>query len=73
MGTINELADSHAGSVMLSILLGLGLAAMFRKVCKDKQCIVVKGPSTNETRDYYYKIQDDCFKYTPVVSECDNE
>lgn len=67
----NQAASTPTGSFIISVILGLGLAALFRKACKDKSCIVIKGPSTQETSKYYYKIQDDCFKYTPVVTECE--
>jgi hypothetical protein len=70
MGSLDELMDSKSGSILISILLGLGLAALFRQACKDKQCIVVKGPNVEEIAKYYYKIDQDCFKYTPVVTEC---
>lgn len=62
--------DTPTGSLIVSIVLGLGLAAIFRRACKDKQCIVVKGPNVDEVNKFYYKINDDCFKYTPVVTEC---
>lgn len=71
MGSINKLLDSKSGAIIISIILGLGLAALFRQACKDKQCIVIKGPSIDEVTNFYYKINDDCYKYTPVVTECD--
>ena len=57
---------------MASIILGLGLAAMFRKACHDNKCIVVKGPSTDETNRFYYKVGDDCYKYNRVDASCDH-
>ena len=71
MGSMNEVLNTKAGSILVSIILGLGLAAMFRQVCKDKQCIVIKGPNVQETQKYYYKVKDDCYKYTPEVTDCD--
>lgn len=69
--SISKVANSKMGSVIISTILGLGLAALFRSACKDKNCIVIKGPNPADTDKYFYKIQDNCFKYTPVVSECD--
>lgn len=63
--------NTPAGSTIISIILGLGLASVFRSVCSDKGCIVVKGPKMEEVNKYYYKIHDKCYKYTPVVSECE--
>jgi len=69
---ISKVLDSNAGSIFISVLLGLGLAALFRSVCNDGKCIVIQGPSTDEIKRNYYKINDECFKYTPVYTECDS-
>lgn len=71
MGSITDILDNPAGAKLVSIIMGLGLAAMFRQVCKGKHCIVVKGPNVDEVNKYYYKIDGNCYKYTPVVTNCD--
>lgn len=67
---IGRILESKMGQILISIILGLGLATVFRKVCKEN-CIVVKGPSFEEVQKYYYKIDDNCFKYTPEATKCD--
>jgi hypothetical protein len=69
---IKKVFDSRCGVVFISIILGVGIAALFRTVCKDGKCIVVTGPPMDETKNFYYKIDQNCFKYTPVASECPN-
>jgi hypothetical protein len=69
---IGKILDSKMGQIIISIILGLGLATVFRKVCKDN-CVIVKGPSFDEINKYYYKIDDDCFKYTPQVTHCNSK
>ena len=64
---------SDKGKVLISIILGLGLATLFRKVCKDSSCIVIKGPKVSDVKDKYYKIEDKCYKYTPFVTPCNEE
>ena len=69
--SILKLLDTPMGTIIMSVILGLGLAALFRKACGDKKCIVIKGPNSDEINKYYYKIHDDCYKYTHVVvPEC---
>ena len=68
---IRALLQSRMGVIIISIMLGLGVAALFRSVCKDGKCIVVNGPPLDEINNYYYKIDNNCYKYTPVASECD--
>jgi len=57
---------------IISIILGLGLASLFRQVCKDDKCRVVKGPNLKEIQKNTYKIDDKCYKYKPVPTMCDN-
>jgi hypothetical protein len=67
---IKDVLKSKSGSVIISVILGLGLAALFRKACNDNKCIVIKGPNVEEIKQNYYKVNDDCYKYEPVFSEC---
>ncbi len=68
---ITEFLDSKIGQIVISIILGLGLATIFRKVCTGNSCVVVKSPSSDDINKYYYKINQDCFKYNPVPVPCD--
>lgn len=68
---LTDIMNTPQGRILISILLGLGLASIFRKVCSGKSCIVVRGPQLQEVDKYYYKIDDDCFKYTPVATKCE--
>jgi hypothetical protein len=61
---------SEQGAIVISIILGLGLAALFRKACADNSCIVIKGPNIKETQSSFYKINDSCYKYEAVAAEC---
>lgn len=70
---VKAILDSKMGSIIISIILGLGLAAMFRKACKDNRCIMIKGPKMEDVDKYYYKINSDCYKYSPVIIECNEQ
>jgi hypothetical protein len=70
---ISAFLKTNFGGILLSIILGLGLAALFRQACKGDNCIVVNGPKVSEVQKYYYKLDDDCFKYTPYATKCDND
>ena len=67
---ISSLVESNEGRIIISLLLGFGLATLFRKVCKDKSCIVIKGPKMSDVQNNYYKINDKCYKYEPEVVPC---
>lgn len=67
---VTKLLQTKSGSIVISIILGLGLAALFRRACKNNTCIVVKGPNTDDVQKFYYKVNNDCYKYEAVISEC---
>jgi hypothetical protein len=62
---------SETGKHMLSIILGLGLASLFRTVCKEKNCIIFKAPPLADIKDKVFKQNGKCYKYTPVSTKCD--
>ncbi len=68
---IKELFKSRESMVILSILLGFGLACMFRKVCSGKsECYVINGPPLKDVKDVVFRVDDACYKYTPEFTEC---
>ena len=70
---IKDLLETRMGQIIISIILGLGLAAVFRQVCKGPNCVVVNSPDVNELEKYTYKLNDECFKYTPYPAACERE
>ena len=59
------------GKMMISILLGLGLATLFRKVCTDKNCIRFNGPVITDIQGKTYKHGEKCYQYTSTATTCD--
>lgn len=70
---IKRLLNSNLGRIFISILLGLGLATLFRKVCKDKNCIKFSGPVIGDIEGKTYKYGDKCYTYTSNPTKCDND
>jgi len=58
---------------MISVLLGLGLATLFRKVCTDKNCITFNGPVISEIDGKIFRHGNGCVKYSTVSSKCDTK
>jgi hypothetical protein len=67
---VKKVLQSQAGSILISVLLGLGLAAMFRRACSGDGCLVIKAPNLSEVQKHLYKVESDCYKYTPEVIPC---
>lgn len=64
--------DSDITIKIISIILGLGFASIFRQVCKDEKCMVIKGPRIEDIQKHIYKIDDKCYKYEPSPTMCDS-
>ena len=45
---LSKFVHSNTGKTMMSILLGFGLATLFRSVCKGKDCLEFHAPSLDE-------------------------
>lgn len=70
------LFDNESGKKMASVILGLGLAAMFRQICYKENCIIIKGPTLKkmkEMEETYYRIGKDCYKYNTYPINCPNK
>jgi hypothetical protein len=55
----------------MSILLGFGLASLFRTVCKGKNCIIMKAPDASEINGEVFRFQEKCYKYNTKATKCD--
>ena len=68
---LSDIMNNPSGRILVSILLGLGLASVFRKVCSGQNCVIIKAPPSKDVNKYYYKIDDECYKYTPYATKCE--
>jgi hypothetical protein len=68
---LNKFLHTHSGKYIMSVILGFGLATLFRTVCKGKNCLLFKAPPMDEIQDKVFKHQDKCYKFTPVTKKCD--
>jgi len=66
-----RLLNTDTGRSFISVLLGLGLASLFRKVCTDKGCIRFNGPIISDIDEKIYKHGEKCYKYTTNSDKCD--
>ena len=68
---LGRFIHSENGKKMMSILLGFGLASLFRAICKDKDCLIFHAPPLEEIKDKIYKHENKCYKYTTKSTTCD--
>lgn len=68
---ITRLLESKFGIYIISVIIGLGIASMFRRSCDNKTCINFKGAPLNKIVDKVFKFNDDCYKYELEATKCD--
>jgi hypothetical protein len=71
MKNLKQLLYSNEGRVFISILLGLGIASLFRSVCKKRKCTIFKKPDDDEVKDKTFKHDGKCYKYELQTTKCD--
>jgi hypothetical protein len=64
---------TQTGRYILSILLGLGLASLFRSVCKGKNCLTFYAANIEDITNKIYKTDNKCYKYVPTLSKCSKD
>ena len=68
---LDKFVHSNTGKIIMSILLGIGLATFFRAVCKGKQCRIVSAPPMEEIEDQIYKSDNKCYKLEKNTIKCE--
>jgi hypothetical protein len=70
---LDQLLQSYGGRIVLSILLGLGLAAIFQKACKDRNCVMITAPDMKHMVENIFRHNDNCYTYKVVSTKCDDD
>jgi len=66
---LNIFFKSKAGTYLLSIILGLGLACIFKMSCDSKNCIVYKAPEKDDKKIIRYNGS--CYESSEHAVTCD--
>jgi hypothetical protein len=67
---LGKFVHTETGKMIMSMLLGFGLASFFRTVCKGNNCIVFRAPPLEDFKDKIYKHNGKCVKYVPIETKC---
>lgn len=72
MINLSKYIHTETGKKLMSILLGFGLASLFRTICKDRNCIIFHAVPLDKIKDKIYKIDNKCYKYNIKSTICDS-
>ena len=70
---LSKFVHSELGRYLMSVILGLGLATFFRKMCTGKNCVISKAPPLEEIQDKIYKFDNKCYKLEKNAETCVKE
>lgn len=68
---IRRLIYGEYSKYAISIILGLGLATLFRFSCDSIDCLTFVGPPPSILKEKVFKYGDDCVKLKHKVVKCD--
>ncbi len=66
---LEKFFKSESGIKLFSILLGLGVAGLFKMSCDSRSCIVFKGPEFNDDNKII-KYNDKCYNVKEKMIDC---
>jgi hypothetical protein len=72
MLNLGKFVHTESGKYIMSVLLGFGLASLFRAACKGRNCVVFNAPPLDSIEDKIYQFDNKCYKYNPLSSRCNS-
>lgn len=67
-----EILNSKTTSILISVLLGFGLATLFKRKCRSMDCYVFKGPHHTKVMDNVFKMGGKCYSYEKENKPCNS-
>ena len=67
-----KLLHSEVGKIFISVILGLGLATLFRRACNGRKCYNFVGPDYNNIKNKKFKFNGKCYSYDQHAVSCNN-
>jgi hypothetical protein len=65
-----RLLNTETGKTLISILLGLGLASIFREACDGDKCLKFEGPILDEVEGKVFQQGNKCYTYKSKRVDC---
>jgi hypothetical protein len=71
MSRVRNFIHSDFGKYFMSVILGIGISCLFRKVCNDRNCLVFYAAPFDKIKDQIFKYNDKCYTFEENTSSCD--
>ena len=70
---VRRLIHGKYSPYIISIVLGIGLSCMFRKVCKERNCLIYQAPNFSKIQGKTYKYNGKCYTFHHNATHCDKK
>jgi hypothetical protein len=70
MFDLDKILNVPGLATLISLVLGFGLAAMFRPLCKGPECLILRGPPVTDIRGTVYQFGSKCVEFDAKPVEC---
>jgi len=68
---IQTFINSKNGKIILSVILGFGIATLFRESCKNRNCLIFHAPSIQTVKNKIFSYDNKCYTYIEKHAHCD--
>lgn len=70
---LKKILHTKSGKYMLSIILGMGVATLFRNFCVNDSCSIKYAPPVEDVEGKKIKFNDKCYYYQSEMVTCDTK
>jgi hypothetical protein len=68
---LSKFIHTTTGGYLSSVILGIGLSCLFRKLCKNGDCIIYKAPPSTDILGNIFEYNDKCYVFEAVPTTFD--
>jgi hypothetical protein len=68
--SLSYFIKTKTGKRIFSFLIGIGVATLFRTICKGPHCYQMISPPLDTIQNTIYKKEDKCYQYVFETQEC---
>ena len=68
---VRKLIYGTYSKYVFAIILGLGLATLFRASCKGNNCVIYKAAPMKSILGKIYQFDDECYTFDTEAAPCD--
>ena len=68
---LSKRLQTEQGRIIFSIILGIGLAGLFRKSCENRNCMKFMAPPIEKIHERTFKHGDSCYRFKERSVKCD--